>query len=245
MTDADLTPTPTKKRIEQRRWTVLFPVVALIALAGAGLVLFALGTSSIGIEPLLVGAAAALIPVAFVVSAFLWIDRWEPEPAKMLLFAFVWGSCGATISSLAFNQTSRVLGDLLYNDGTTFTAVVGAPIVEEATSAALLHTEIMREHVLVSGDGERWALSGLFDFEPAMIGDPAYECASVGVFVTCGDATLLRRFTRAYGADPGPRVFLAYALLHKYSSLRWYLERVPPPPGTSSLDALAAAWWPS
>ena len=43
MTDADLTPTPTKKRIEQRRWTVLFPVVALIALAAAGLVLFALG----------------------------------------------------------------------------------------------------------------------------------------------------------------------------------------------------------
>jgi hypothetical protein len=76
VTDADPMPTPTKKRIEQRRWTVLFPVVALIALAAAGLVLFALGTSSIGIEPLLVGAAAALIPVAFVVSAFLWIDRW-------------------------------------------------------------------------------------------------------------------------------------------------------------------------
>ncbi|MFJ8964469.1 PrsW family intramembrane metalloprotease [Lentzea sp. NPDC102401] len=144
MTDADLTPTPTKKRIEQRRWTVLFPVVALIALAAAGLVLFALGTSSIGIEPLLVGAAAALIPVAFVVTAFLWIDRWEPEPAKMLLFAFVWGACGATISSLAFNQTARVLGDLLTNDGTTFTAVVGAPIVEEATKAAFLIAVFVR-----------------------------------------------------------------------------------------------------
>lgn len=140
MTDADPTPTPTltRKRIEQRRWTVLFPVVALIALAAAGLVLFALGTSAIGIEPLLVGAAAALIPVAFVVSAFLWIDRWEPEPAKMLLFAFVWGACGATISSLAFNQTSRVIGNLLTDDGTTFTAVVGAPIAEEATKAAFL-----------------------------------------------------------------------------------------------------------
>lgn len=144
MNDADLTPTPTRKRIEQRRWTVLFPVVALIALAAAGLVLFALGTSAIGIEPLLVGAAAALIPVAFVVSAFLWIDRWEPEPAKMLLFAFVWGACGATITSLAFNQTSRVLGSLLTDNGMTFTAVVGAPIVEEATKAAFLLAVFLR-----------------------------------------------------------------------------------------------------
>jgi RsiW-degrading membrane proteinase PrsW (M82 family) len=135
----DLSPTPSRKRIEQRRWTVLFPVVGLIALAAAGLVLFALGSTSIGLEPILVGAAAALIPVAFVVSAFLWIDRWEPEPAKMLLFAFFWGACGATISSLVFNQTSRVVGDILtHGGGGDFTLLVGAPVAEEATKAAFL-----------------------------------------------------------------------------------------------------------
>ncbi len=145
MNDADLTPTPTKKRIEQRRWTVLFPVVGLIALAVAGLVLFALGSTSIGLEPILVGAAAALIPVAFVVSAFLWIDRWEPEPAKLLLFAFFWGSCGATISSLVFNQTSRVVGDIItHGSGDTFTLIVGAPIVEEAAKAAFLIAVYLR-----------------------------------------------------------------------------------------------------
>ncbi|MEU7475189.1 PrsW family intramembrane metalloprotease [Lentzea sp. NPDC042327] len=145
MNDADLSPTPGRKRIEQRRWTVLFPVVGLIALAAAGLVLFALGSTSIGLEPILVGAAAALIPVAFVVSAFLWIDRWEPEPAKMLLFAFFWGACGATISSLVFNQTSRVVGDILtHGGGGDFTLLIGAPVVEEATKAAFLIAVYLR-----------------------------------------------------------------------------------------------------
>ncbi|KOV78705.1 membrane protein [Nocardia sp. NRRL S-836] len=140
-----MSPTPSRKRIEQRRWTVLFPVVGLIALAAAGLVLFALGSTSIGLEPILVGAAAALIPVAFVVSAFLWIDRWEPEPAKLLLFAFFWGACGATISSLVFNQTSRVVGDILtHGGGGDFTLLVGAPVVEEAAKAAFLIAVYLR-----------------------------------------------------------------------------------------------------
>lgn len=110
---------------------------------------------------------------------------------------------------------------------------------------ALLHTEIMREHLLVEPDAGRWTLSGLFDFEPAMIGDEDYDCASVGIFVTSGEAALVRRFIAGYGRDPGPRVFLAHALLHKYSSLRWYLERVPPPPGVATLADLADAWWPA
>jgi hygromycin-B 7''-O-kinase len=35
---------------------------------------------------------------------------------------------------------------------------------------------------------------------------------------------------------------MAYALLHRYSNLRWYLERLPSP-GVTSLDALAMRWW--
>jgi hygromycin-B 7''-O-kinase len=114
-----------------------------------------------------------------------------------------------------------------------------------AVRPALLHTEVMREHLLVEPDAGRWRLSGLFDLEPAMIGDADYELASAGIFVVCGDRSLLRRFTAGYGRDPGARTFMAYALLHKYSSLRWYLERVPPPPGIATLEDLASAWWPS
>lgn len=141
MTDADAvpTPTPSRKRIEQRRWTVLLPVFGLIALALCGLVLLGLGTTKIGLLPILVGAAAALLPVGPLIGAYLWIDRWEPEPAKILLVAFAWGACGATISSLVFNQTAQVIGELISEgNGPNFAAVIGAPVVEEAAKGAFL-----------------------------------------------------------------------------------------------------------
>lgn len=114
---------------------------------------------------------------------------------------------------------------------------------------ALLHTEIMREHLLVEPDGASWRLSGLFDFEPAMIGAPEYELSSVGLFVTCGDASLFRALLLAYGCAPGDlgpelsRRVLANALLHRYSKLPWYFERVPVPAHVTTLDALATAWF--
>jgi hygromycin-B 7''-O-kinase len=112
---------------------------------------------------------------------------------------------------------------------------------------ALLHTEVMHAHLLVTPAAEGWRLSGLVDFEPAMVGDPEYELASVGVFVSCGDPALFQRVLDGMGVPAAARVGLArrvmaWMLLHRYSRLTWYLERLPPPPGVESLDALAEAW---
>ncbi len=115
-------------------------------------------------------------------------------------------------------------------------------------SPALLHTEVMREHLMVVPGPDGWRLNGLFDFEPAMLGDPLYEFASVGLFVSCGDARWLRRTLRAYGFatraldDTLSCRFMAHALLHRYSNLRWYLERLPAN-GATTLEQLAARWW--
>jgi hygromycin-B 7''-O-kinase len=40
----------------------------------------------------------------------------------------------------------------------------------------LLHTEVIREHLVVTPGP--WTLSGLLDFESAMTGDRAYEFAA-------------------------------------------------------------------
>ena len=95
---------------------------------------------------------------------------------------------------------------------------------------------------------ERDRLGDEFDFEPAMVGEPDYEFASVGLFVACGDARLLRRTLKSYGhadADGGAALacrFMAHALLHRYSNLRWYLQRLPPQ-GETTLEPLAQRWW--
>ncbi|MFB7849113.1 phosphotransferase family protein [Streptomyces sp. NPDC056053] len=105
---------------------------------------------------------------------------------------------------------------------------------------SLLHTEVMRQHFLVDPDG--WRLTGLFDFEPAMIGDRAYDFVGVGVFVTRGDPRLLARLAGAYGRTFEPDRLLAYTLLHVYSNLSWYLRELGTPE-KRTLSALAEEWF--
>lgn len=111
---------------------------------------------------------------------------------------------------------------------------------------ALLHTEIMREHLLVEPADGGWRLSGLFDFEPAMVGAPEYEFSSIAIFVASAEPGLLGALLDAYGAevdDELPLRIMAYSLLHRYSSLRWYVDRLGVPENARDLDALARAWF--
>jgi hygromycin-B 7''-O-kinase len=105
---------------------------------------------------------------------------------------------------------------------------------------SLLHTEVMREHLLV--DPETWSPTGLFDFEPAMVGDRAYDFAAVGVFTSRGDTRFLERIMDAYGEAFSPEEILAQLLLHVESNLPWYLG-ILPAPAEETLESLADTWF--
>lgn len=113
-------------------------------------------------------------------------------------------------------------------------------------AGVLLHTEVMREHLLVERRRDGWHVCGLIDFEPAMIGAPEYEWAAVGIFVACAEPGLFRTLLDAYGAevdDEFPFRVMTYALLHRYSNLSWYLERLSPVDEVGDLEALARRWF--
>ena len=106
-----------------------------------------------------------------------------------------------------------------------------------------LHTEIMVDHVLASNTENTLEISVFIDFEPAMIGAYEYDFASVGLFVAAGELGLFKAFIEGYGYQPDPefhRRVMAYALLHRYSNLSWYLEFMPQ---ASSLNELAEKWF--
>ncbi|MFC8226039.1 aminoglycoside phosphotransferase family protein [Streptomyces sp. NPDC057287] len=105
---------------------------------------------------------------------------------------------------------------------------------------SLLHTEVMRQHLIVDPGSRR--LTGLIDFEPAMIGDRAYDFVGIGLYVSCGDPRLLGRIMKAYGQEFDPRELLAHTLLHVYSNLPRYLRDLPEPP-EPTLDSLAETWF--
>ena len=146
-------------------------------------------------------------------------------------------------------QRARGLGPEWLEQIPAFLDALDPDALAAPARGALLHTEVMREHLMVAPGARGLVLSGLFDFEPAMIGAQEYEFASVGIFVACGDRAFLRRLLCAYGyradaLDLGlQRRFMAYALLHRYSNMRWYLERVPARASDRTLDDLAARWW--
>ena len=81
-----------------------------------------------------------------------------------------------------------------------------------------------------------------------MRGAREYEFASIGLFVSGGDARALRCILRAYGYAEAQldgalqNRLMAMTLLHRYSNLPWYLQRLPLP-GAMRLEQLAAHWW--
>ena len=105
---------------------------------------------------------------------------------------------------------------------------------------ALLHTEVTRENLMVTPG--TWTLSGLLDFETAMIGDRPYEFAAPVVWVARGGPRLLGRLLTAYGHSFEPRELLAYTLLHVHSNLPECLSELPAPP-EPTLDSLALTWF--
>jgi RsiW-degrading membrane proteinase PrsW (M82 family) len=105
-----------------------------------GLVVIGLLSGSIGVVPVVVGALCALLPVGPVVWAFLWVDRWEPEPPLTLLLAFLWGASVAALTALLINSSAVVALDGLLGTGTAelLGPTLVAPFVEEAVKGAFV-----------------------------------------------------------------------------------------------------------
>ncbi len=131
---------PTSVLARPKSRAVLGPVLGLVALGLCGLLVLGLVTAQVGPEAVLIGALCAMLPVVPVVAAFLWVDRWEPEPPRLLLVAFLWGACFATLSALLINSTAAIAADELLGRGSgdLVGSVVSAPIVEEAMKGAFL-----------------------------------------------------------------------------------------------------------
>ncbi|MFJ8079011.1 phosphotransferase family protein [Streptomyces sp. NPDC096205] len=178
----------------------------------------------------------------------------DPAPLADVLGPGDWGAFVDRQTAGAVEQQRRKgLSEAWLEQIPDFLAATPLP---RAPRPSLLHTEVMRQHFLAEmaemaemadmadmadpADGPR--LTGLFDFEPAMIGDPAYDFVGVGLFVTRGDPALLARLCRAYGRTFRPDELLAYTLLHVYSNLPWYIRELGVP-AEESPAALAEAWF--
>lgn len=114
-------PMPTKKGRTVSPW--LFGVLGLILIALIGYFVWALGSYAS-----VVGLVLALIPLTIVFLGVRLIDRWEPEPKRLVAFAVAWGAIAAVGLTLLFDTALTLL---FGTRSEALAAVVQAPLVEE------------------------------------------------------------------------------------------------------------------
>ncbi|VEG55834.1 integral membrane protein [Mycolicibacterium aurum] len=89
-----------------------------------------------------VGFVLSSVAMAVVVLAYLWLDRWEPEPPRLLVFAFIWGTSVAVIISavlqIVLDAWLNPAVDPAATGTSAFTLVLGAPLTEEAAKGLFL-----------------------------------------------------------------------------------------------------------
>jgi RsiW-degrading membrane proteinase PrsW (M82 family) len=134
-------------RVPARRrraaWFWLWGVLVVLLLA-----LVSYFVSALGAAASVAGLAVALVPFVFVVSVALWVDRWEPEPRALVVFALAWGGIAAVGMALLIDFLwQRALAPSPFVD--VLGTVVRAPIVEElAKGVGLLLVFVMGRRAL-------------------------------------------------------------------------------------------------
>ena len=128
------------------------PLGLLIALGTlAGLIVIVLtAVNPVGTS---IGFVLSSIAMTVVVLSYLWLDRWEPEPPRLLVFAFIWGTSAAVVISSVLQIVLEAWVSPVGSDEVSpFTLVVGAPVTEEAAKGLFLLLMMMgiRRHELNS-----------------------------------------------------------------------------------------------
>ncbi|MGY4709086.1 PrsW family intramembrane metalloprotease [Mycolicibacterium sp. CBM1] len=124
------------------------PLPRAVRKVGAPLaVIIALGTLSGLILTLLTAVNPARTTIGFVLSTvamslvllcYLWLDRWEPEPPRLLVLSFLWGASVAVLASVVLELAVESAANPGGENASFFTVAVAAPVIEEAAKGLFL-----------------------------------------------------------------------------------------------------------
>jgi RsiW-degrading membrane proteinase PrsW (M82 family) len=130
------------QRIEQVRSEEKKPdksylgMIVGLAIGGiTALIVVILMFANLGFKGTLIGGIMAFIPAPFYLMLFLWIDRYDPEPAWALATAFSWGALFSILVSFVVNTFFGSVAAALIGgpQGDVLSAVISAPLIEEGT----------------------------------------------------------------------------------------------------------------
>lgn len=118
----------------QTRDSMVFTIIVALIAAAAALPIMLVVALTGGGPVVVVAGLFALVPVGPVVGAYLWLDRYEPEPKVLLGLGLAWGAFVATFVALIAQE----LGSAFLSLSTTASATIVAPLTEEFTKGLFL-----------------------------------------------------------------------------------------------------------
>lgn len=117
-------------RRDSRAFTVV--VIVLVCLGALPMLLIIAFSSAPAIAVL--ATLLAAVPVVPLVLCYLWLDRYEPEPRRLLLLGLLWGAFAATFGALVVQGIGGIFAGV--TDEVSLALV--APVTEEATKGLFL-----------------------------------------------------------------------------------------------------------
>ena len=129
-----LLPVPPTAKTRRWGWRAVVMGLVIVVIAVSAIAMSVVLGWNIGVEATVIGLAAAIVPVPVLVACFLWLDRYEPEPAKFLAIAFFWGAAVATLVAFGVNTGAAALFDR-WGLPESIVAVLVAPFIEELMKA--------------------------------------------------------------------------------------------------------------
>lgn len=126
---------------------VVFTVVVTVTmLVGAGVMAFVLLASGAP-GALVIGTLLAALPVGPLVAVFLWLDRYEPEPRRLIAMALGWGALVATAAALVL----QTLDQFAFGRPESLSAAIVAPITEEAAKGVFVVLLVVARRRVIDG----------------------------------------------------------------------------------------------
>ncbi len=118
----------------------LVAVTGAIVLLLIGLITLLIIGAEVGPIGLVTGLVLATVPLPLYLGLALWIDRFEPEPIRMLSWAFFWGATAATFFALILNTVGQsvVSSEFGSSFGEVYGSSISAPVVEESAKGFVL-----------------------------------------------------------------------------------------------------------
>ena len=92
-----------------------------------------------------VAVLLAIVPVPLVAAILIRLDRFEPEPTRLLVRTFLWGAGAATFIAIVINSAVEAVA------GSDVAAIASAPVVEESAKALALIFVIRRRPGFLDG----------------------------------------------------------------------------------------------